>query len=105
MNWFKKHQIGLSWSGVVLVGLSGAMPIFGLYLDNILNTKPIFAIIFILLFILSFILGWFSIFVGAYYWAKRKNRHWVYTFWGLAVPIGYLGLALLQDKTKPNSTW
>jgi len=38
--------------------------------------------------------------LGCAIWAQNKNRHWVFAIWGLFAPIGFLGIALLKDKTR-----
>ena len=37
---------------------------------------------------------------GCYIWTRLKNRHWIFTLWGLLSPIGLLGISLLQDKSE-----
>jgi len=37
---------------------------------------------------------------GCYIWTRLKNRHWLFTFWGLLTPIGLLGISLLRDKSN-----
>ena len=36
---------------------------------------------------------------GCYLWTKLKNRHWVFSLWGIITPVGLLGVSLLKDKT------
>ncbi len=44
--------------------------------------------------------GTIAILVGCYLWTRIKNRHWVFTLWGLLAPIGLLGISLLKAKNK-----
>ena len=37
--------------------------------------------------------------IGCYLWTREKNRAWGFALWGLLVPIGYLGIMFLKDKT------
>ena len=39
---------------------------------------------------------------GCYIWAKLKNRHWAFLFWGILSPIGLLGISLLHDKSAKS---
>jgi apolipoprotein N-acyltransferase len=36
---------------------------------------------------------------GCYLWAKLKNRHWAWMFFGILTPIGLLPLALMKDRS------
>lgn len=38
--------------------------------------------------------------VGCVLWAQRKKRHWLFGFWGLLAPIGFLGVSLLRDRSR-----
>jgi Fic family protein len=38
--------------------------------------------------------------LGCYWWATGKNRHWAFMLWGILVPIGFLGVALLRNKSE-----
>jgi hypothetical protein len=45
-------------------------------------------------------------FVGAYNWTRYKGRSGWYTLWAILAPIGFIGLAALQDRwglTPENS--
>ena len=37
--------------------------------------------------------------IGCYLWTRDKNRAWGFALWGLLVPIGYLGIMFLKDKS------
>lgn len=37
---------------------------------------------------------------GCYLWTRLKGRHWAWTFFGLAGPIGVVPLAILDDKRR-----
>lgn len=50
--------------------------------------------------VLLYVLAWSMIGVGCFLWVKGKNRHWAFTFWCLLAPFGYLGIALLKDKSQ-----
>lgn len=41
-----------------------------------------------------------SILFGCFLWTRLKNRHWIFTLWGILAPIGLLGIALLRDKSE-----
>ncbi len=36
--------------------------------------------------------------VGGYAWAKYKGRSGWYTLWAILAPIGFIGLAVLEDR-------
>ena len=46
---------------------------------------------------------------GCYIWATRKKRHWAFMLWGLIAPIGFIGIAVLKDKSEgdqlPTPEW
>lgn len=51
-------------------------------------------------------LGWFLYVVayaftltGCFIWTRLKERHWIFTLWGILSPIGLLGISLLKDKS------
>ena len=41
-----------------------------------------------------------SVMTGCYIWTRLKNRHWAFMFWGIAAPIGLLGISLIEDRTE-----
>ena len=85
----------LLWVGTIFIISPFPLPlVFGMYFDNLFNSQPVFTI----LFLLMYLVGWVCVFWGCYLWTKEKNRHWVYTLWGLLAPVGYLGIALLENK-------
>lgn len=54
--------------------------------------------------ILLLLLGMGLTLWGCYLWTSLKNRHWLFTLWGLLSPIGLLGIALLKDKSANAAT-
>ena len=50
------------------------------------------------------IVGICTTLVGCYLWTRRKKRSWAFMFWGILGPLGFLGIALLEDKTITNNT-
>ncbi len=87
----------LLWVGAIGVGCP--LPwllVFALWLDTMLNTRPVFAMSLMLMYVV----GWVCVFWGSCLWVRGKHRHWIFILWALLAPIGYLGMALLKDKTK-----
>ena len=74
--------VGIAWFGVVIVSI-------GNRLSFIWDYWLVMSIIGIVLTV-----------AGCALWAQRKNRHWVFCFWGLLAPIGFLGISLLKDRSK-----
>ncbi len=68
------------WQSLIIIGL--ALEIAGIFIWVPLEVA-----------------GLILVLIGCYRWTKEKNRHWVFTLWGLLAPIGLLGIALLRDKT------
>jgi len=50
--------------------------------------------------LIPYTLGLVLAVVGCVLWAQRKNRHWLFGFWGLLAPIGFLGVSLLRDRSR-----
>ena len=40
--------------------------------------------------------------VGCVLWTQRKRRHVAFALWGLLAPVGFLGIALLRDKSQDD---
>jgi hypothetical protein len=36
--------------------------------------------------------------IGGYNWARAKGRNGAFCLWGILAPIGFVGLAVLQDR-------
>ena len=77
---YRKNRNAWVWAGIVCLIISRAM---GAILP--------FSVLFWLLGV-GFVLS------GCWYWAKYKGRSGWLTLWGLLAPIGFIPLALMNDK-------
>lgn len=90
----------LLWMGSINAVIMPFLFVTSFWLDNMFNTRPVITIVITLLCLMGIILG----LGGSYLWVKRKNRHWIFSCYGLFAPIGLLGIALLRENNpKRNS--
>ena len=75
---------------LILLGMGCVMVIFGSFIRGYVS-----------------VLGIFPTIAGCYLWVRRKNRSWMFMFWGILGPLGFPGMALLKNKSvtdNPNRT-
>lgn len=75
--------VGIAWVGLIIMGVGSRM------------SSEYWLVIALIGLALTF--------AGCVLWAKRKNRHWAFGFWGLLAPIGFLGVSLLKDRAKQHT--
>lgn len=78
--------VGIAWLGAVIMFVGGRLAYIFDYWSAIL------------------IIGLVITIIGCVLWVQRKHRHVAFALWGLLAPIGFLGIALLKDKTNQRPT-
>ncbi len=79
----RKEGVSISWIGYGIAFIGNIVIQFSLLFGLVITT-----------------VGMVVILKGTHTWATGKGRKWVFMFWGLLAPIGFLGISLLKDKRK-----
>jgi hypothetical protein len=82
VNLTRRKGISIAWAGAIL-GFIG---------QRLAPSIDILILIVTLALLISI--------VGCYFWAKGKGQSGWFSLWGILAPIGFLGVALLQDKSE-----
>ena len=74
--------VGIAWLGAIVA---------------FIGNRLIFVFDYWLVIVL---IGFAIVMIGCVLWTQRKHRHIAFALWGLLAPIGFLGIALLKDKSR-----